>query len=88
MYPGIVDTAMQVEIRGVSAEDFPSLPKFRAYHEDGWLRPPEEPAQLILYLAALADASRSGEVFYIDDPATREEMSRALGRPMLQGRGE
>jgi NAD(P)-dependent dehydrogenase (short-subunit alcohol dehydrogenase family) len=89
-YPGIVETAMQAELRGVLAEDFgeANLARFRAYHEQGWLRPPEEPAQVILYLAALADEARSGEVFSIDDPAVRYEVSRALGSPMLKGRGE
>jgi len=90
LYPGIVDTAMQAEIRRVRAEDFglDNLARFRAYHEQDWLRPPEEPAQVILYLATLADQSRSGKVFSIDDPAVRREVSRALGRSMLKGRGE
>lgn len=88
VYPGIVDTAMQAEIRAMSEADFPPLARFLRYHADGWLRPPEEPAQLILYLAALADPARSGEVFYLDDLTVRQEVSQALGRPLIKGRGE
>ncbi len=88
VYPGIVDTAMQAEIRATSEADFPPLARFQQYHQDGWLRPPAEPAQLILYLVSRADPARSGEVFYLDDLAVREEVSQALGRPMIKGRGE
>jgi len=88
VYPGIVDTTMQAEIRSASEADFPPLARFQKYHADGWLRPPEEPAQLILYLAALADPARSGEVFYLDDLPVRQEVSQALGRPLIRGRGE
>jgi NAD(P)-dependent dehydrogenase (short-subunit alcohol dehydrogenase family) len=46
-YPGIVDTAMQERIRGKSTEVFSGAEKYRGYHEQGWLRPPEEPASLV-----------------------------------------
>jgi len=88
-WPGIVETRMQQEVRQAPPEDFgeENVARFRAYYEQGWLRPPEEPAQVILYLATAADPARSGQVFYIDDEAVRREVAQALGRPMLPGRG-
>ncbi|NQZ97610.1 MAG: SDR family NAD(P)-dependent oxidoreductase [Myxococcales bacterium] len=38
--PGVVATAMQDEIREMSARDFPDLPKFVELHEQGILRDP------------------------------------------------
>ena len=45
--PGIIDTDMQADIRSVSADDFPGVERFRAFKEDGDLRPPEVVAQAI-----------------------------------------
>lgn len=68
--PGIVDTEMQVEIRSSSEEDFTieNVQRFRAYKERGALRPPEDPAHLILWLLGPDADNRNGEVFAIDDP--------------------
>jgi len=45
LYPAIVATAMQETVRGMSRERFARVNQFRVYHEDGALRPPEEPAK-------------------------------------------
>ncbi len=46
--PGVVDTAMQAEIRATPAEDFPSLPRFQTLHEQGQLATPQDVASRIL----------------------------------------
>lgn len=42
--PGIVDTGMQAQIRTHSAEEFPSIERFRGFHAEGQLAPPAGPA--------------------------------------------
>lgn len=68
--PGIVDTEMQVEIRSSSEEQFTreNVERFRGYQERGLLRPPEDPARLILYLLTREAERLNGEVVSIDDP--------------------
>lgn len=43
--PGIVESAMQQQIRATSARDFPEVERFRALHAEGALRPPEDVAR-------------------------------------------
>jgi benzil reductase ((S)-benzoin forming) len=45
--PGIVETAMQAEIRAASSGDFPSVETFAELHEKGQTREPEEAAREI-----------------------------------------
>jgi len=45
--PGIVETAMQEEIRASSSGDFPSRERFVEFHESGRSRAPEEAAREI-----------------------------------------
>lgn len=45
--PGVVDTAMQAEIRNLPPEDFPILPRFRQLHEQQELSTPESAAKII-----------------------------------------
>lgn len=53
--PGVVDTDMQAEIRAISPERFPLLPKFQAMKRQGQLTSPQECAErLVAYL--LSDA--------------------------------
>ncbi len=75
--PGVVDTEMQVEIRGAPEQRFGSanLDRFRGYKERGVLRPPEEPARLILWLLSPEADQLNGEVLAIDDP----EVSARIG---------
>ena len=86
-YPGIVDTAMQERIRGKSTDMFPAADKYRGYHEKGWLRPPDEPAALVWWLATPMAAAFHGEAVSIDDPSIRRRMADDLGLPPLGGRG-
>lgn len=81
--PGIVDTDMQVEIRGSTEEEFgpDNVQRFRGYKERGLLRQPADPARLILWLLSSEADELNGQVLAIDDPevATRiglQPMSR------------
>jgi NAD(P)-dependent dehydrogenase (short-subunit alcohol dehydrogenase family) len=75
--PGVVDTEMQVEIRRAPEQQFGSenLSRFRGYKERGVLRPPEEPARLILWLLSPEADEVNGEVLAIDEP----EVSALIG---------
>jgi hypothetical protein len=65
-----VDTEMQVEIRSSPEEQFgaENLSRFRGYKERGVLRPPEEPARLILWMLSQEADGLNGDVLAIDDP--------------------
>lgn len=78
LYPGIVDTAMQERLRRIPAEQFPLVDQFRSYHDHGWLRPPEEPATLIWWLATPMAADFHGQVVNIDDAGIRRRMAADL----------
>lgn len=43
--PGVVETPMQAQIRAMSPEEFPAVEKFRARHERGENRTPEDAAR-------------------------------------------
>lgn len=43
--PGVVDTAMQDQIREMDERDFPSVERFRRLHAEGELRDPDEVAR-------------------------------------------
>ena len=88
LYPGIVATAMQEKIRGIPSEQFALVDQFRAYHQDDWLRPPQEPATLIWWLATPMAADFHGQVVSIDDAAIRSRMAADLGMPPFKGLGE
>lgn len=47
--PGVMDTAMQAEIRQADEADFPAIRRFHDYHADGVLRPAEEVAADLLF---------------------------------------
>jgi NAD(P)-dependent dehydrogenase (short-subunit alcohol dehydrogenase family) len=85
-YPGIVDTRMQKRIRQKSEEEFPRADQFRRYHETGALRPPEEPAALVWWLATPMAAEFHGQAVSIDDPSTRRRLAEDLGVPRFSGR--
>jgi benzil reductase ((S)-benzoin forming) len=48
--PGVIDTAMQAEIRGVAKERFPALERFVNLHRDGDLMDAQDAAEKILLL--------------------------------------
>jgi NAD(P)-dependent dehydrogenase (short-subunit alcohol dehydrogenase family) len=88
LYPGIADTAMQERIRGMSEDQFSQTARFRAYHADGWLRPPEEPGTLILWLATPMAADLHGQVVSMDDATIRNRIAADLSVPLFAARGE
>ena len=55
MAPGIIDTAMQVQIRASSPEDFPAIERFKGFHEQGQLGSAETIASRLLTAFELAD---------------------------------
>lgn len=88
LYPGIVATAMQQKIRTMSEEEFSLVHKYRGYHQKGWLRPPEEPATLIWWLATPMAEAVHGQAVSIDDPRIRDRMARDLEIEPFEGRGD
>lgn len=88
LHPGVVATSMQERVRQVSAEQFPRVERYREYYEKGYLRPPEQPARLIWWLATPMAADLHGQVVSIDDPAIRRRITADLGGPPIPGRGE
>ncbi|WP_024303117.1 SDR family NAD(P)-dependent oxidoreductase [Pseudogulbenkiania sp. MAI-1] len=63
VYPGVVDTDMQAEVRHAAPEQFPDLPRFLALKQEGALDTPEAAAgKLLDYL--LSD--RFGEQAVVD----------------------
>jgi NAD(P)-dependent dehydrogenase (short-subunit alcohol dehydrogenase family) len=88
LYPGIVDTAMQEKVRGMSEDQFSQAARFRAYHTDGWLRPPKEPGTLIWWLATPMAADLHGQVVSMDNVVIRRRVAADLGVPLFAARGE
>jgi benzil reductase ((S)-benzoin forming) len=43
--PGVVETAMQEQIRGMTEDAFPEVERFRLLHRQGALRDPEDAAR-------------------------------------------
>jgi 3-oxoacyl-[acyl-carrier protein] reductase len=84
--PGIVDTAMQRSIRQSSEDEFPQVNRFVRFHQTRKLRSPEEPAQVIWWMAAGHASDLQGKVTSIDDEEIRTRVSADLGLPRLPGR--
>ena len=72
--PGVVDTAMQAEIRGLPQDDFPKLPHFVRLKQDNGLASPESAAALIA--AMIADEGFGGES--IADVRRRKELKETF----------
>jgi NAD(P)-dependent dehydrogenase (short-subunit alcohol dehydrogenase family) len=84
--PGIVDTAMQSEMRQTPAQHFPLVGLWQKWHQSGQLRPASEPAQAVLWLAShFADAA-NGRIFSLDDDVFRAQISADMTAPELAGR--
>jgi 3-oxoacyl-[acyl-carrier protein] reductase len=83
VYPGVVDTPMQETIRGMTQEEFPDVERIRRMHEEGRLRPPEQPATLIWWLATLGAADLRGQVVDIGSPDIRGRVAADLGLPQF-----
>lgn len=66
--PGVIDTDMQVQLRGASAENFPDRARFERLKNDGMLDSPETAAAKVLKYLARADFG-SNPVADVRDPA-------------------
>ena len=86
LYPGITDTGMQEEIRQMNESRFPDVARFREYHRQGLLRPPEETAVVVWWLATPMAADLHGKVANMDDPVILRRVSRDLGLPQFPTR--
>ncbi|GAB4423662.1 MAG: hypothetical protein Kow0031_02300 [Anaerolineae bacterium] len=84
--PGIVDTAMQSEMRKTPVQRFPLVDLWQKWHQTGQLRPAAEPALAILWLASHFAAEANGRLFSIDDEEFRAKICADLGLPELPGR--
>ncbi|MFQ5854646.1 MAG: SDR family NAD(P)-dependent oxidoreductase [Anaerolineae bacterium] len=86
VYPGLVDTKLAEKIRispvteAIAAE---TTGRFLSYQAGkGMLRAPEEPAQLILWLASPLAHDITGQIVNIDDPEVQARVEQDLGRPL------
>ncbi|WP_431126728.1 SDR family NAD(P)-dependent oxidoreductase [Variovorax paradoxus] len=66
--PGVIDTDMQVQLRGASAEKFPDRARFERLKNDGMLDSPATAAAKVLKYLARADFG-SNPVADVRDPA-------------------
>lgn len=78
IYPGIVDTPMQAELRDQDPSHFPETRRFRQFKSHGWLRAPEEPAALIRWLATRAPPELHGRMVSVSDAAIRRRVEADL----------
>jgi NAD(P)-dependent dehydrogenase (short-subunit alcohol dehydrogenase family) len=83
--PGIVNTQLQSELRDTSPERFPYKDRFASYYARGQLRPPEEAAQLLLWLSSSFTDDITGQTIDIGDQAMRERMAQNLGQEPSPG---
>ena len=65
--PGIVDTAMQVELRHAPEHLFPKAALWQSWFDQGKLRETSIPAQAMLWLASNFAQDVNGQSFNIDD---------------------
>ena len=61
--PGIVNTAMQLEIRSSNPDDFPLVDSFIGYHRDGDLTRPDDVAAKLHSLITAHSIEQSGQRF-------------------------
>jgi 3-oxoacyl-[acyl-carrier protein] reductase len=85
-YPGVVDTPMQAEFRHTSPDHFPERQRFERHDQIGQLRPPEEVARFLLWLASPFTDAMTGQIVRIDDAAVRQRIAQDLGEAPLAGR--
>jgi benzil reductase ((S)-benzoin forming) len=62
--PGVIDTAMQAQVRSISADEFPDVDRFRAMKAEGALKSADEVADAIIKLER-AGAFGNGGVYDI-----------------------
>ena len=64
--PGVVETAMQAQIRATADRDFPQAERFRQRHRDGGLSSPEDAARA-LWSLVVRDDLENGAVLDVRD---------------------
>lgn len=84
--PGIVDTPMQTEMRQTPAQRFPRVGMWQKWHRENQLRPIDEPALAIVWLASSFAEQSNGQRFSIDDETFRAQIASDLGVDTLQPR--
>jgi benzil reductase ((S)-benzoin forming) len=88
LYPGVVDTQMQADIRQMDPERFAEVDRYLTYYQQNVLRPPEEPAALIWWLATPMAAEFHGQTVNIDAADIRRRLAADLGVPVFGARAE
>ena len=83
--PGIVDTAMQTELRNIPAQQFPKVGLWQEWHKTGQLRPGTEPAQAILWLSSHFAKDSNGKLFIMNDDTFRQQLTEDLGEEIFAG---
>lgn len=66
IHPGVMDTRLQEEIRKAGTRAI-GTDMFERLKEEGMLKPPDEPAKLVLFLASKAADGITGEFLSYDD---------------------
>ncbi len=66
IHPGVMDTRMQKEIRKAGADAI-GTDMFERMKEEGILKSPDEPAQLVLFLASRVADGITGRFLSFDD---------------------
>ncbi|WP_170161483.1 SDR family NAD(P)-dependent oxidoreductase [Desulfosoma caldarium] len=81
LYASIVDTAVHEWIRHMT---FSAVEEFRGYERSGLLRPLEEPAALIWWLATSFARDTLDRVAAVDDGNVRRRLASNLGLPLFR----
>ena len=76
IHPGVMDTQMQKELREAGTQVV-GTDMFERMKEEGMLHSPDEPAQLILFLATKAANGITGEFLSFDDKEVKVLISQA-----------
>ena len=80
LYPGIVDTDMQADMRSIdTSESRLDFARFHEWHEQGQLDDPAHVAELIYWLVGPWSRDLNGEIFRSSDAAWRKRVARDLG---------
>ena len=82
LYPGMVDTDMQGDIRSVDTHE--TALDYRFFHEtfeQGLLRPSDQVAQLIYWLVGPWSRGHNGELYDVADAAWVAQVASDLGLP-------
>lgn len=82
--PGVVDTAMQTDIRREGPKAMPAeqAAYYRQIKDQGQLEPPEIPARSIAWLALHAPRQFSGQFFDYDDPRISSKALAVFGEKL------